>query len=173
MSENKTHYRKVFKSDHLGVADIEDLMEQGSDLILTIREVKQEQGVKVAGRKGNHNIAYFSNKGVKPWVLNAGNSKIVKKLAGGSPFVEDWANLTVQLYIDHTASFGGEITGGVRVNPNPPIKRRAVITPANKELWQNAKNAYIRDKSFNAILKRADISEADRDLMVKECSNNV
>jgi hypothetical protein len=173
MSENKTHYRKVFKSDHLGVADIEDLMEQGSDLILTIREVKQEQGVKVAGRKGNHNIAYFSNKGVKPWVLNAGNSKIVKKLAGGSPFVEDWSNLTVQLYIDHSASFGGEITGGVRVNPNPPIKRRQVITPENKEVWQNVKNAYIRDKGFTAILKRADMSQANQDLMIKECPIDV
>lgn len=173
MSENKTHYRKVFKSDHLGVADIEDLMEQGSDLILTIREVKQEQGVKVAGRKGNHNIAYFSNKGVKPWVLNAGNSKIVKKLAGGSPFVEDWSNLTVQLYIDHSASFGGEITGGVRVNPNPPIKRRQVITPENKQVWQNVKNAYIRDKGFDEILKRADMSKENQDLMVLECSNNV
>jgi hypothetical protein len=166
MSENKTHYRKVFKSDHLGVADLEEMMEDGSDLILTIREVKQEIGARVAGRKGDH-------KGVKPWVLNAGNSKIVKKLAGGSSFVEDWGNLTVQLYIDHTASFGGEITGGVRVNPNPPIKRRQVITPENKEVWQNVKNAYIRDKNFNAITKRADMSQANQDLMVLECSNNV
>ena len=59
MSENKTHYRKVYKSDHLGVADLEEMMEEGSDLILTIREVKQEIGARVAGRKGDHNIAYF------------------------------------------------------------------------------------------------------------------
>ena len=148
-------------------------MEDGSDLILTIREVKQEIGARVAGRKGDHNIAYFSNKGVKPWVLNAGNSKIVKKLAGGSSFVEDWGNLTVQLYIDHTASYGGEITGGVRVNPNPPIKRRAVITRENKELWTNAKNAYKRDGNFDAVLKRADISQDDQLAIDKECSENV
>ena len=56
---NQTHYRKVFKSDHLGVADLEDFIEAKSNLIFTVREVKQEIGVRVAGRKGNHNIAYF------------------------------------------------------------------------------------------------------------------
>ena len=35
----KTHYRKVFKSDHLSSADLEDLQEQGVKLIFTIREV--------------------------------------------------------------------------------------------------------------------------------------
>ena len=27
-NQTKTHYRKVFKSEHLGVADLEDLTEQ-------------------------------------------------------------------------------------------------------------------------------------------------
>ena len=66
---SKTHYRKVFKSDHLGVADLEDLVEAKSNLIFTIKQVKQEIGVRVAGRKGNHNIAYF-NENIKPlWLL--------------------------------------------------------------------------------------------------------
>ena len=85
---NKTHYRKVFKSDHLGVADLEDLIEAGSSLVFKIKLVKQEYGVKVAGRKGDHNIAYF-NEPIKPLVLNATNSKTLKGLCGGSAFVED------------------------------------------------------------------------------------
>ena len=68
----KNHYRKVFKSDHLGVADLEDLIEQKKPLIFTIKEVKQEWGVPVAGKKGNHNIAYFVEP-IKPLVVNAGN----------------------------------------------------------------------------------------------------
>lgn len=168
-NENKTHYRKVFKSDHLGVADLEDLTEQGSSLIFTIKQVKQEIGAKVAGRKVDANIAYF-NEPIKPLVLNAGNSKIVKKLAGGTPFLEHWANLTIQLYIDPTASFGGEVTGGVRINPNPPVMKRPVVTPENKERWQSAKNAYIRDKNLNKVLERADMSEAHQALMISECS---
>lgn len=60
--ENKTHYRKVYKSDHLGVADLEELFEDGKSLIFTIKEVKQELNVTVAGKKGDFNIAYFNEK---------------------------------------------------------------------------------------------------------------
>ena len=45
----KTHYRKVFKSDHLGQAALEDFLEAGSNLIFTIASVRQEIGAKVAG----------------------------------------------------------------------------------------------------------------------------
>ena len=106
--ENKTHYRKVFKSDHLGSADLEDYIEQKKVLVFTIKEVKQEIGVMVAGKKGNHNIAYFTEN-IKPFVLNAGNSKIVKSFAGGSPFVEDWKNISIELYIDENVRFGKDI----------------------------------------------------------------
>ena len=41
-AETKTHYRKIFKSDHLGVADLEEFLEQGSSLTFTISYVKQE-----------------------------------------------------------------------------------------------------------------------------------
>jgi len=162
----KTHYRKVFKSDHLGVADLEDLIETGSPLIFTIARVAQEIGVKVAGRKGNHNIAYFVEK-IKPLVLNAGNSKVMKKFSG-SAFVEDWANIKVQLYIDPTASFGGEVTGGVRINHNAP-QQRAEITPDNTERWNNAKTAYKRDGNFDKVLERADISQENQIEMAKQC----
>lgn len=118
----KTHYRKVFKSDHLGVADLEEYQEQGIDLIFTIKEVKQQFNVSVAGRKGNHNIAYFVEK-IKPLVLNATNSKVVKSFNNNSPFVEDWGNTKVQLYIDTTVKMKGEIVGGVRINPVQPKEK--------------------------------------------------
>ena len=165
---NKTHYRKVFKSDHLGVADLEDLLEAGKSLVFTIKDVKQEEGVRVAGKKGNFNIAYF-NEAIKPLVLNATNSKTVKKLAGGSSFIEDWKGLTVQLYIDPSASFGGEVVGGVRISPNIP--QRPSISPDNAKLWNGAIAAYKRDGNFNAVLSKADISEDNQALIVKECAN--
>ena len=89
--ENKTHYRKVFKSDHLGVADLEDLIEAKKSLVFTIKQVKQEFNTQVAGKKINANIAYFNEK-IKPLVLNSTNSKIVKAFNNNSPFVEDWKN---------------------------------------------------------------------------------
>lgn len=115
----KTHYRKVFKSDHLGTPDLEDLLEQGKPLEFTIREVKQEYNTSVAGRKIDANIAYFKEN-IKPLVLNATNSKTVKNLCGGSSFVEDWKNVLVELYIDTTVRMKGEVVGGVRIKNTPP-----------------------------------------------------
>lgn len=120
MSTIKTHYRRVFKSDHLGSADLEDFIEKNIPLIFTIKEVRQELNVKVAGKKGNFNIAYFEEQ-IKPLVLNVTNSKIVKAFCNNSPFVEDWKNVRVELYIDDNVKMGSEIVGGVRIKPTQPI----------------------------------------------------
>lgn len=170
---NKTHYRKVFKSDHLGQADIEEYQEAGSDLVFTIANVRQEIGAKVAGRKIDANIAYFKEKGVKPMVLNATNSKIVRGFAGGSPFVEDWNNIAVRLYIDPNVRMKGDTVGGVRVNPQQPKLTKPILTPDNAAMWDSAKKAYSRDGNFDAILKRADISDEHRIQIAKECSDGV
>ena len=136
--EKKTHYRKVFKSDHLGVADLEDFIEEGKSLIFTIKIVKQEIGVAVAGRKGNHNIAYFKES-IKPLVLNATNSKTVKGFNNGSPFVEDWNDTTIELYIDPNVKMKGDIVGGVRIRPiQPKEKQKTVFTEANFEKAKEA-----------------------------------
>jgi hypothetical protein len=131
--ENKTHYRKVFKSDHLGVADLEEFIEEKRPLIFTIKEVKQEFDVSVAGRKGNHNIAYFID-GIKPLVLNATNSKIVKSFNKNSPFVEDWSMTKIELYIDPNVKMKGETVGGVRIKEiQPKEKVKPEFTEKNFE----------------------------------------
>jgi len=130
----KNHYRKVFKSDHLGVADLEDLIEQKKPLIFTIKNVKQEWGVMVAGKKGNHNIAYFVEP-IKPLVINAGNSKILKSFhPTQSPMVEDWTNIRVELYINENVKFGKDVVSGVRISPvQPKEKVKPNFTEANFE----------------------------------------
>ena len=164
---SKTHYRKVFKSDHLGVADLEDLMEAKSNMIFTITHVNQEIGARVAGKKGNFNIAYFKES-IKPCVLNAGNSKIMKEFSGGSSFVEDWGGITVQLCIDPNAKFGGEVTGGVRINPKP-VKQRVVLEQ-NTTNWDNAVIAFKRDGNLDAVLKHVDISEENQKLIMEQAN---
>tara|TARA_R110000787_G_scaffold167889_2_gene280858 strand:- start:6122 stop:6631 length:510 start_codon:yes stop_codon:yes gene_type:complete len=154
---NQTHYRKAFKSDHLGCADLEDFIESGSNLVFTISHVNQERGAKVAGKKIDANIAYFVEN-IKPLVLNATNSKTVSKLAG-SVFVENWKSIPVQLYIDPSVSMKGQVTGGVRVSTNK-IKPRQVIT-RDCQQWNNAIAAYKRDGNFNAVLSKADIKDID------------
>lgn len=139
MSETKTHYRKVFKSDHLGVADLEEFLEEGRSLIFTIKEVKQEYNVSVAGRKGNHNIAYFYE-GIKPLVLNATNSKIVKGFNKNSSFVEDWKDTKVELYIQGgVKSVSGGTTDGVRIKGTQPKEK--VKKPFTEVNFEPAKKA--------------------------------
>ncbi len=133
MSTTKTHFRKVFKSDHLGIADLEDIIEAGKPLIFTIKEVKQEYNVNVAGTRGNFNIAYFVEP-IKPLVLNATNSKVVKSFSNNSPFVEDWKNIPVELYIDENVKMKGLVVGGVRIKQTKPQpKAKPVFTESNFE----------------------------------------
>jgi hypothetical protein len=152
--ENKTHYRKVFKSDHLGVADLEEYIEEKRPLIFTIKEVKQEFNVSIAGRKGNHNIAYFID-GIKPLVLNATNSKIVKSFNKNSPFVEDWKMTKIELYIDYNVKMKGEVVGGVRIKAvQPKDKVKPNFTEANFEKAKKA-NATIEQikKAYNFTIE--------------------
>lgn len=117
--QSKTHFRKVYKSDHLGVADLEDYLEEGRRLVFKIKEVKQEIGATVAGKKGNFNIAYFEEN-IKPLVLNATNASVLKAFSGSS-FVEDWKGLLIELYIDNTVKMKGDVVGGVRIVKKQPL----------------------------------------------------
>lgn len=146
MENKKTHYRKVFKSDHLGIADLEDFIEDGKSLSFTIKHVSQyalipndkNSGIVVAGRRIGANIAYFKEQ-IKPLVLNATNSKTVKSFNGGSPFVEDWSNTNIELYIDATVKMKGDIVGGVRIRPiQPKPKTKPVFSESNFEKAKGA-----------------------------------
>ena len=163
--ENKTHYRKVFKSDHLGVADLEDLMESGKNrLVFTVKEVKQYtlvQGVKnsgivVAGKRISANIAFFKEP-IKPLVLNAGNSKIMKDF-NNSPFVQDWSNTTIELYIENNVKFGRDTTSGVRIRKKQPTLTMIELKPENKKDWDAAVNHLKGVGTIDSIKKKRSLS---------------
>jgi hypothetical protein len=163
----KTHYRKVFKSDHLGVADLEDFIEEKRKLVFTIKEVKQEMGVTVAGRKGNYNIAYF-NEDVKPLVLNSHNSKIVKSFNKNSPFVEDWSNTPVELYIDPSVKLKGDIVGGVRIHPNQPSLTKPEILPETEQWTKAVEYLKVDGNKLDAITKHYSISEENKQKLLED-----
>jgi len=139
---NKSHYRNVYKSDHLSAADIEDFIEQKRSLVFTIKEVIQHEliagdrnsGVIVTGKRISANIAHFVEN-IKPMVLNATNGKIVRSLAGGSPFVQDWKNIKVEVYVDPNVKMKGEVVGGLR------IRKQAPAPPTKEEIETQVKEA--------------------------------
>jgi len=161
----KHHFRKVFKSDHLGVADLEEMIEDGKSLVMTIKHVKQEIGAKVAGRKIDANIAYFTDATIKPLVLNATNSKQVQKFAGGSPFVEDWNNVVIEVFADASVRMKGELVGGVRIKPVQPRISKPELTPDHAK-WEAAKTAVSEGgATLESIRKSWDITAGNWGLL--------
>lgn len=163
-AETKTHYRKAFNSPYLSSADIVDSTE------LTIKCVSLEED-KTKKTKDLFNTAYFVEKEIrpgetlKPMILNVHNSQIMKVLTG-SPFIDDWLNVRVTIYVDSNVRFGRDTVEGLRISPNKPEKKQ--LTPENKTLWDNAKAAYKRDKNLDAVLKRVAISEENQRKIIEE-----
>jgi hypothetical protein len=162
--ETKTHYRKVFKSEHLGIADLEDFIEEKVELFFTISHVKQEIGATVAGKKGNFNIAYFTLPQVKPLVLNSTNSKVIKSICNNSPFVEDWKNVPVELYIDPNVTMKKEVVGGVRIRPSKPILQIGTQT------YSNAVKYYKENSNFIKVEERFVLTEEVKKQIINDAS---
>lgn len=105
---SKTHFRKVLKSDHLGTSDLEDFIEEGRSLIFTIKEVRQQYGVSVAGKKGDFNIAYFAELCVIEW------AKAIKR--------PDIAKVATQIFSGSSTATFKNADLYAKANPNGVVK---------------------------------------------------
>jgi hypothetical protein len=122
-------FRKPFKSDHLGVVDLEAMIESGQSLVVTVVKATQEQ-TKVAGSNGLFNICYFKEN-IKPLVLNSTNSKKLRELSGSkSVHIEEWIKepFQIELIADLSVKFGKETVGGVRFKLPSPAKVKEIPT---------------------------------------------
>lgn len=132
MTDQKTHYRKAFDSPYLSSADIVE------PTALTIDHVRLEID-HTKKTKDLFNTAHFVEKELrpgeklKPMILNATNSKMLKNLTG-TPFIEEWVNFRVTVYVDPNVKFGKESVEGLRISskaPSPPVDVNAWIGRVN------------------------------------------
>jgi len=165
-NEDKTHYRKAFDSPYLSSADIVE------PTMLTVAYVRLEPD-HTKKTKDLFNTAHFVEKELrpgeklKPMILNATNSKTMKNLTG-TPFIEEWANVRVTVYVDPNVRFGKESVEGLRLSSKAAA--RNVLTPDKTALWENAKAAYRRDGNLDKVLARVDISEEHQRQIKEECA---
>jgi len=151
----KTHYRKAFNSPYLSSADIVEPTR------LTVKFVKLEMD-KTKKTKDLFNTAYFTQTEIrpgeplKPMILNAFNSKVLKAMTD-SPFIDDWNNIEVTIYVDHNVRFGRDTVEGLRIDPNPP--KAKPFLKAGTAQWANAVAAYKRDGNFDRIMSRVQVTE--------------
>lgn len=164
----KTHFKKAFKSPYLSSADIVE------GVNLTIAHVKLEAD-KTKKTKDLFNTAYFVEREIrtgeplKPMVLNVTNSKMLKKLTG-SPFIDDWLNVPVYIYVDNNVKFGRDITEGLRISASRATKKELL---PNTKAWENAKAALKRDGNLDKVLQRMIISPENQELLINECNTEM
>lgn len=159
-----THYRKVFDSPYLSSMDVVE------PITLTIARVTQEAD-RTKKTKDVFNTAHFTEKFIrpgeklKPMILNATNSKTMAKLAG-SPYIEDWSDIRVSIYVERGIKFGRDTVDGLRIMQAP---ERKVITPGSGRVWEAAKAAYKRDGNLDKVLAKADMSDEHIAQLYAEC----
>lgn len=162
MAEGKTHYKNVYKSNHLGVSDLEGFVEDGRSLNFTIKEVKQEIDTKVAGKTIDANIAYFKED-IKPLVLNSTNATTLSKFAK-STHVENWNNIYIELYIDKGVKMKGQIVGGIRIRKIQPVKQKPILNPQS-EKWELAKEKVKGGMTIESLRKHYSITQENFELL--------
>lgn len=109
----KTHWKQLVNVDYIGAYAL-----NGSDLTLTIHDVRREVVTGANGKREECMVLYWAESSYKPMILNRTNAKTITKLCG-SAYVEDWAGKQITLY-PTTTKFGGELVECLRIRPNVP-----------------------------------------------------
>ena len=122
---SKTPWKKIVSDPiYIGEADFEE----GEEKIATIDRVAAGVKVKSAEGTSEKSVVYFREKDIKPMILNVARSKVIAKVAN-SRFVEDWAGVPIQLYVEDGIKAFGDIVSAVRVRPKRPnAQQKKVLT---------------------------------------------
>lgn len=112
----KTHWKKLTNPNYLGAYSIED----GRDLILTIKNVREEQVTGTDGKKDDCVVCYFYEN-VKPMILNSTNMKMIAKLYRTN-YIEEWVGKKIQVGVEQVRAFG-DIVDALRVRKAIPHEK--------------------------------------------------
>ena len=123
-----THWKKLTNPNYLGAYSIED----GKDLILTIKYVQEEKVTGTDGKKDDCVVCHFVDN-AKPMILNATNMKMITKLYK-TPYIEDWAGKKIQIGIEKVKAFG-DIVEALRIRNKIPN-----VQPAKLPKCENCGN---------------------------------
>lgn len=143
--ETKTHWKKVFNKDYLGACDLED----NKDLKAIINHVEIRKIKDSNGKESDSNVAILAN-GLKPMILNATNCKMIKKFTK-SPYIEDWNNVPIQIYIKPDVKAFGDVVEGLRIREVQPKMVKPELLP-NTEQW-NAAVKFLKGKGTMPQIK--------------------
>ncbi|MBQ1790980.1 MAG: hypothetical protein II008_12445 [Oscillospiraceae bacterium] len=122
-----THWKKMTNPNYLGSYSLED----GQDITLTIREVRQEQVIGSDGKKEECIVCYWVEP-QKPMILNVTNCKTIQKVTG-SPYIEKWSGHRIQIGTEKVSAFGA-VVDALRVRPYAPREEKILCESCGKEI---------------------------------------
>ena len=119
---------KYRKSTHLAGVDVEMIIAEKGECILTIKDAYYDSGVDVSGNKTDGYFIVFKEN-VKDMVVNSVNRKTISNIvkinknctAVESRNIGNWIGQTIELDFDSNVKMMGKVVGGIRVKPTSPI----------------------------------------------------
>jgi hypothetical protein len=81
-------------------------LEEGSDTLLTIASVAEEEIKTTTGDTDRKMVIHFKE-AVKPMIVNATNAKTIEKIAE-SAYIEDWIGVRIQIGSAVVHAFGAD-----------------------------------------------------------------
>lgn len=122
MKETNIDCLKYRKSSHLASVDVESIIAESGNCILTIKEAYYSKGVDVSGNKTDGYFLEFQEP-VKPMLANstnrkkiAANIKKAKNLTSiESRNISNWIGFKIELFVDSNIKMMGQIVDGIRI----------------------------------------------------------
>ena len=138
MKEHGIDSMKYRKSTHIAGVDVEAIVDDKGQCILTIKDAFYQKNVDVSGNKTDGYFLEFEED-IKPMVVNSTNRKaianLVQKQTNCTPSesrkINRWVGVQIELYFDPTVKMMGQVTGGIKVKPMPVVKELKPM-PADK-----------------------------------------
>lgn len=156
--EAKTHWKKVFNKEYLGACDLDD----NKDLIAIIERVEIRKIKDSNGKESESNVAILKN-GLKPMILNATNCKMIKKITQ-TPYIEDWNNITIQIYIKPDVKAFGDIVEGLRIREAKPQSKTELIP--NTKRWEAAIDYIKKGHTIDDVISKCVISKENKEALI-------
>lgn len=150
----KGHWKTNFNYKYLGSHDIPELVQNGKDLIVVIKEFYTET-VKNERTEDDCIIAEFTNPAIKPMIINKTNFKNLS-VAFGSTSALDFIGKSVAIYIKPNVWNGSEKADALRIRDILPVVE--IPNLVESEI-QSAVNFYSKYGNLVKFKEKRTISE--------------
>lgn len=157
----QTHWKKLENPDYIGAYSLEN----GKDLTVTIEKVVREMITGTGGKKEECSVAYL--KGQKPMILNRTNQKMIAKVLN-TPYIEEWENKSISIYIAHIKAFGEDNVECLRVRPTAPVVNLPALKETDKTNFDKVVSALKNGFTIEQIKTKWSLSATVEQLLKQE-----